>query len=128
MRNLRISGMVLVLAACATAPSGAGRSNPEGRHILNAAEISQSGGASAYEVIAQLRPEFLRSRGISSLLAPNASTAVVYVDNVQLGGLDVLSTLGAQTISRVEYLGASDATTRFGTDHTGGAILITTKR
>ena len=128
MRSVMISGTVLLLAACAIAPSGAGRMSGEDRDVLTAAEISQSGGATAYEVIAQLRPEFLRSRGLSSLLAATAPTAVVYMDNVQLGGLEVLRTVGAQTISRVEYLSASDATTRFGTDHTGGAILISTKR
>lgn len=128
MRNLKMSMMVLMLAACATATTGTGRLSAGDRDVLTAAEISQSGGATAYEVIAQLRPEFLRSRGISSLLAATAPTAVVYMDNVQVGGLDVLRTVGAQAISRVEYLSASDATTRFGTDHTGGAILISTKR
>jgi hypothetical protein len=30
-----------------------------------------------------------------------------------------------ELIRQVEYLGASDATTRYGTGHSGGAILVT---
>lgn len=128
MQPAKMLAIVLLSGGCAAASSGSVRATGADRDILTAAEILQSSGATAYDVIAQLRPQFLRSRGASSLLAAAPPTAVVYVDNVQIGTLQVLRTIGAQTISRVEYLSASDATTRFGTDHTGGAILISTKR
>lgn len=41
--------------------------------------------------------------------------------------VDSLRQLSADQIYRIQYINASDATTRFGTDHFGGAILITTK-
>jgi hypothetical protein len=34
----------------------------------------------------------------------------------------------AQNIATMEFMGPSDATTRFGTGHVGGAILIVTRR
>jgi hypothetical protein len=35
--------------------------------------------------------------------------------------------MSADYIREIHYINASDATTRFGTDHVGGAILITTR-
>ncbi len=128
MRLSRVPGIVLMVAACAAGPSGNGRTTPASRQVLSAAEILQSSGATAYDVIAQLRPEFLRSRGAASLRDREPPTAVVYLDNVRMGGLESLRRLSADALLRVEYLGAADATMRFGTDHTGGAILVSTKR
>jgi hypothetical protein len=84
-------------------------------------------GLSAYDLIAQLRPEYLRSRGATSISRPGAGTAVVYLDGTRYGDLQTLRSMSAEQIERVDYLNASEATTRFGTDNTGGAILITTK-
>ena len=99
------------------------------RSVLMAEEIQmqKAGAWTAYDVIARLRPEYLRSRGASSLRTTTPATAVVYLDEMKYGGLNSLKSLSADQILRIEYINAADATTRFGTDHLGGAILITTK-
>ena len=119
----------VVALGCGAGPgpdSGLGFRN---RHILTSEEIrgSRVSGWTAYDLISQLRPEFLRSRGPSSLRSTAPVTAAVYVDDIRFGELDSLKTLSADQIYSIHYVGASDATTRFGTDHFGGAILITTK-
>lgn len=128
MRTAKLIMLCLLSAGCASSPSGGMRPVPTDRRVITAEEILPSVGTTAYDVISQLRPEYLRSRGRSSLRTTEAPTAMVYVDNVQMGNLDALRNLAAHSILRVEYLGASDATTRFGTDHTGGAIIVYTKR
>ena len=99
------------------------------RSILTANEIQmqKAGAWTAYDVIARLRPEYLRSRGAASLRNTTPPTAVVYLDEMRYGGINSLKSLSADQILRIEYINASDATTRFGTDHLGGAILVTTK-
>lgn len=119
----------LVIGGC-----GSGRAPEAGygfrnRNVITFDEItvSRTGGTSAFDLIQRLRPEYLRSRGPSSLSNITPVTAVVYVDEVRYGGLESLRSLSADQIREVHYINASDATTRFGTDHVGGAILITTR-
>ena len=128
----RIVFAAFVLAAAAGC--GTGRSSTEpyparNRTILFPDEISQYGtaGRSAYDLIRQLRPEFLRSRGATSLRDLTPPTAVVYLDGVKYGDLNSLKLISAEQLTKVQYLNGSEATTRYGTDHVGGAILITTK-
>jgi hypothetical protein len=46
---------------------------------------------------------------------------------VRHGGLDFLQTIRVEMVEQMEYLDASDATTRFGTGHGGGAIVVLTR-
>lgn len=129
MRRILIVLALFIVTACGRGASPADGLGMRNRSILTAEEIGLDKGASrtAYDVIARLRPEFLRSRGASSLQSPTPVTAVVYVDEMRYGDLDDLKQLSAHQIFSIQYLNAADATTRFGSDHLGGAILITTR-
>lgn len=129
MHRTLIVMALLVVTACGRGAGPADGLGMRNRSILTAEEINLDKGASrtAYDVIARLRPEFLRSRGASSLQSTAPITAIVYVDEMRYGDLDDLKSMSAHQIFSVQYLNASDATTRFGTDHLGGAILITTR-
>ncbi len=120
--------LFLVLAGCGRGP-GPSDLGLRNRSVLTLEEIEldKAGGRSAYDLIARLRPEYLRSRGSSSLLTNEPTTAMVYVDEMRFGDLASLRTFSAAQIYRVQYINAADATTRFGSDHLGGAILITTR-
>ena len=117
-----------VASGCGTGP-GPTTGLFRDRTILSGEEIetARTAGWTAWDLLAKLRPEYLRSRGPSSLRSLEPVTAVVYVVEMRFGELESLRTLSVDQISRVQYLNASDATTRFGTDHLGGAILIFTK-
>ena len=121
--------LFLSVAACGSGPSPTGGLGFRNRSVLTAEEIdaSRSGSWTAYDLIAGLRPEYLRSRGSSSLRNLAPVTATVYVDEMRFGDLEALRTMSADQILFIQYVNAADATTRFGTDHFGGAILITTK-
>lgn len=118
-----ISG-VLGIAACAT---GSGRSAPAPRDVLLADEIQGTSAVTAYDAVRQLRPEWLRRRGRSSIQNPRAEVLVVYLDGVRFGGPEALRTITIGGVREIRYLDANDATTRFGTGHAGGALLIQTK-
>ncbi len=55
---------------------------------------------------------------------PTPAYAEVYVDGLRYGPLESLYQISTNTIERIEYLSALDATTRYGTGHMGGAILV----
>jgi len=127
-RRFLVAALLLPALGCGPPPASTaiGMRN---RAVLTAAEIqgSRTSGWTAYDLIAQLRPEFLRSRGATSLRDPVPVTATVYLDNVRFGNLETLKIISAEQIQWIEYINAADATTRFGTDNFGGAILIVTK-
>ena len=140
-RTMVACGALLALAAagCATAGSsgsaGASASQSSaskrgGTNLITEEEVSSSGVSTAYELIQRLRPAWLRSRGTSSVngSAGGGDTPVVYMDASQLGDLSSLNSVSIQNIRQIQYLNAADATQRFGTNLTGGAIIITSKR
>ena len=118
-----------VASGTAAASTSRTRRNPD---IIDLAEITSraSDAANAMQIIQKLRPQMLQGRGLSSPTDPTGETArpKVYVDNVSYGDMGTLSNLTATQVFQIQYLNSRDATTRFGTGHMGGVILVTTKR
>ena len=98
------------------------------RDVITREEIQERApdAKSAYDVIQRLRPQFLRTRPSGSMQNKNPVTVKVYVDGSLRGGTYVLRDLISHSIISIMYLDGSDATTRFGTNHENGAILVKT--
>lgn len=124
--------LVLLLAACGGGAGGGPANSPDApvdaeaearsypRNRISRAEIMERGdnASTAMEVIRRLRPAWLLARG---------PDPVVYVDNVRRpGGVDALFSVPVGQIRLLEFIGAADATTRWGTGHTGGVIQVVT--
>lgn len=117
---------VLVLSACRTT---SGMSIPVGdRDVILAQEIAMSRVTDVYQAILQLRPEFLKRRGPTSVQLPQRGALRVYLDNTEMGGPDVLHTIAVDQVTAIRYLSASEATLRWGPSHAGGVILVSTAR
>ena len=129
MRGIAFAALLAVAAACGTQQVSGDPYPRRNRSVLTLEEIQAAKGIgwSAYDLVAQLRPEYLKSRGTSSLRDLRPATATVYLDGVRYGNIDTLRTMGGDQIQRIEYINAADATTRYGTDHVGGALLIKTR-
>lgn len=129
MRKLFAAAAVFVALACGSAPMPVVTGAPGHRDVLFDAEIqtNKMPGMTAYDLVAHLRPEYLRSRGANSFRDVTPPTAVVYLDGAKYGALEQMKNLSADRVFQIQYLTPADATTRFGMDHTGGAILITSK-
>jgi len=121
LHRLVISVCVVVLA-CAQATQTA--ATITSRQALLGDEIHAASVTTAYQAVARLRPEWLRQRGRMSMRDPGAGAVVVYVNGLREGGATALDGIAAETVFAMEYLNGSDATTRFGTGHSGGAILV----
>lgn len=98
------------------------------RYLLTRADLEGLDELTAYQAIRRLKPTWLRYRGQSVLTGPDRESFRIYVDNNLFGDADALSQLMIGNIEEIRFLNAREATLRFGTDHTVGAILITSRR
>jgi hypothetical protein len=130
--------LVSTLSACAggttqTSPGGASAAMtkaamPRGSaSVIVEAEIPASGAQNALEVIQRVRPSMLRARN-GSTEETGVMDIVFYIDGVRAGDRQAVTSVLATNVKEIRFLAAPDATTRFGTGHALGAILVTTKR
>lgn len=120
--------MQLCLAACGpSAPPDSLEPTPSHRHITNA-EIEGITADNAFAVVQQLRPQWLRRRGPTSVLEPEGELPTVYVDNMRVGDLAILNSIPVSEISEIRFITGPDATTRWGTGVTAGVIEIIRKK
>lgn len=97
-------------------------------NVITEAELASRSALTARQVIEQLRPQFLRVRGTTTLgNAQTGDVIWVYFDGTRMGTLEVLNNIGAHEIREIRYLNPSEATNRYGTGHVQGAILVTRK-
>ena len=116
-----------VLTGCATQSANPARSRSA--DVITGPEARETSANDAYEVVQLLRPAWLRSRAAPSLTNPEATYARIYVDNVPMaGGTRDLRNIAAGDIREIRYISPTDATTRFGTGHSGGVIMVLTRR
>lgn len=130
--------LLILLAGCAGAGSG-NRGSPGDRSrrfdVIERAELARVLRYDALEAIRQLRPRWLRGRGrfisfVGSTGQPTVERGEgrvrAYVDGIARD-LKLLDMLETEDVASMRFLNASDATTRFGIGHAGGAILVTTR-
>jgi len=119
-------GQAGTVATSAARPASGGQDR-----ILESEITSRAAEATnALQIVMKLRPQMLRSRGVISPNDPNgeSTTPKIYVDNVSYGNVESLSNINAAQIKEIRYIKATDATTQWGTGHTGGVILVITKK
>ena len=139
MHRTLFCGLALVLVACGGGGSGtasqtttAPRTVRGPADLITEAEISAGPNyQNAFEVVQNLRPGMLIPRGVgANQSGTNLESVpiVAYMDEVRLGGLSGLESIPANRVKEIRFLSARDATTRYGTGHSSGAIVVTTKR
>ena len=128
MRRLSVLVLSASLAACATANQTTRPVLSAGRDVITAAEIVAARVTDAYQAVAQLRPEFLRRRGISMMPAFSAPEAMVYLDELPFGGPESLRGIPLERVRLIRYISPTEADLRWGGSHAAGAILVTTMK
>lgn len=115
----------LLGAACAV---GARESGPSStRNLITRAELDELNADDVMEAVSILRPHWLRFRPMRTPGTPNPVVGVV-VDGQPRGSRSDLAQIPIGTVERILFMTAADATIRFGTGFTGGAIVVTTRR
>ena len=132
MHKIAIYIVLSLLCLSCASSSGTGTSgSTRKQNVITSEEIAESMAKTpmrnAHDIIKYLRPSFLRVRGTTSARSTGSTLPVVYLDNIRFGALSNLQNIMAEQVAEIRYLSPSDATFRFGGNHTGGAILIKSK-
>ena len=117
--------LAIFTGACAAGGGGSGGASSSAP--ITVEEIQDVSANNLYEVVESLRPRWLRSRGAISINNPSAGDPVVYMNQMRMGSIEVLRDLQPSNIVGIQWVTASDATTRFGLGHAGGVIQILTR-
>lgn len=128
-RSRILGSVVLALTVLVFAPgcasSGAG-DDGQSRDVLTRAQLEGFDHLNASEAIRRYRSLWLRSsRGQDSFEAQGRRGVRVYVDDVFFGNAETLVDIDVSNVEEIRFLDKRRATTRFGTDHAEGAILVT---
>jgi len=130
-RSVLTLGIVASCAAgCAATQSAIPLTDPD---VITTDQIVKSKATNAYDVIATISPKMFIAHGAATTRGDQPSTVgrqalpvVVYIDNVKVGPIDELKTLGKVDVKEIRYLSPRVATDRWGQNHAGGVIYVTT--
>lgn len=120
-----IAAPALLLALSSATPALADQlaaAVPGPRGVVTRQELMDSHRVNAYDFVRLNRPQWLRTRGYSAVAAP----VMVYVDGNRMGDTNVLRTISTTEIAEIRFLDGREATTRYGSNHNNGAILVST--
>ncbi|MEQ8329164.1 MAG: hypothetical protein RH859_01750 [Longimicrobiales bacterium] len=121
-----VAAVFLMTAAWACASGGSGTDRPDADRI-SAAELEADQERDVLTLIQRLRPRWLQTRG-SDTFSGQVGATVIIDGMQQQSGLGALRQIRAVEVESVEFMNARDATTRYGMNMAGGAILVTMKR
>jgi hypothetical protein len=117
--------LAITLTGCAGGGGSGGASEAPRRGSstrIVADELAGVAELDLYTAVNRLRPTWLRPQSRGTL-------PVIIVDGTpQAGGVDSLRSMRASDVAELQYMSASDATTRYGTGYTAGAIVVSTRR
>ena len=114
------------LVGCASGGGGGGGAESGARrgssNRIVADELAGVSELDLYSAVQRLRPAWLRAGTRGQL------PSVILDGTPQSAGAEALRSFRATDVTSLELMSASDATTRYGTGYTGGAIIISTRR
>ncbi len=128
--NRRLATLAFVLAVtvggCASG-GGSTRTRSGSGTILTHDQLAAANSDNLYDAITKLRPEWLSSRGPTSVTDASPNAPDVYMNGSMLGKLDYLRQVRLLDVTEVKYWDAGSASARFGMGHPRGVIEITRK-
>lgn len=126
--QLRTLSILLAIGCAGAQPAPSRIDRSAARDWVSGEEITASQATNMAEAIRLLRPTWLRARGPQSIRSSVSPYPVVYVDGIRMGEPQWLRDIPCTTVLEARFIGAADATTRWGTGHATGVILVTTRR
>jgi hypothetical protein len=118
----------ILVGACSSsnAERGAPPTPSTDDDVITADELARTRGATVYDAVRQLRPNWeMRSRP-TALMRQNQAQLIVYVDGTRYGGFASLRSLKWTSAAFVRYYSPGAAEAQFGPGHLLGAIEVKT--
>ncbi len=124
LRPARVAPMLAVLlmgCVSGVAVRQHGSAPPASRRVQGE-ELMATREYDLYEALVLCRPSFVRPRDAQK------QAPALYVDGIAMVEFDAIHAISLPEVLAVEFMSGPDATTRYGTGHVGGALLVWTKR
>ena len=125
--TLALVGAILIaLPGCASGPAEGVATTRRDPDVITRDELAEQSivSLSAYDAIQRLRPNWLRARGATSIVGSGDRFPGVLINNTARSDIEVLRTLATTDVESLRFVGAADATTRFGTGYVNGLIEV----
>ncbi len=120
-RGVWLVALLVLSPACFHRAGLAAVPNP---NVITEDEIRDAHAGSIYDVIAKLRPQFLRDRGQVGFTSDVRDVATVFLNNEEYGPIASLHDLPAANFEEVRYYSGIDAVTKFGRYYGTGVIQL----
>jgi hypothetical protein len=133
LRPVLLPLLLALLGACATGGGPHERSAVRSRDVLTREEIERVHATNAYEAVQRLRSAWLRTRGSAQLPSQGGAAQFednpvqAYLNDERLGDVTALQTVEVGVIRYIRHYSATEASARWGLNHTGGAIQVSTR-
>jgi hypothetical protein len=115
--------VITTIAACAPARNRDGGSGD--RNNLTQAQLSATNSETVYQAVERLRPEWLTTRGPTSITNSTPTAPSVFMNGQMLGRPEFLKQLRITDVQSIRFWPAGPAAARFGMGHPRGVIEIT---
>ena len=116
MRAILFGAVLLTLSACGSSSRARPAQQSFDRSVLTRAELATRGSNNMHTVVSSLRPNWivtpLGAAGVGSTAATAPTT--VYLDGRELGGVEFLRTLGAESVELARFYSTTQAQSKFG--------------
>ena len=94
------------------------------RNIITQEEIEASTASNVYDLIAQIRADYLKDRGKVSIRSNQREKAVVFLNDQEYGVLETMRNIPLGRVSEIRYYPGTDAVNRFGAQYGGGIVML----
>lgn len=125
IRQIALLVVITSATACASSPSGGGDGGRANPNVITREQIRHHNFRNAYDAVQALHPNWLDTKGVDSVRNP--SQVLVYSDNSRMGGINELRYLTSDGIAYIRYYSGTEASTRWGLDHGGGVIFVSSR-
>ncbi|MGH7459530.1 MAG: hypothetical protein ACREMA_00700 [Longimicrobiales bacterium] len=117
-----LSVSIALGCSSATTANGAPRAD---RNRLTQEQLATANSDNLYEAIVKLRPEWLNTRGPTSVTDPTPTSVSVFMNGNLMGRAESLRDLRILDVTEVRYWAAGQAAAKFGMGHPRGVIELT---
>ena len=124
--TIALVATAFLLGCVSTRQGGAGGGGGTGT-LLTKEQLSTTNADNLYEAIVKLRPNWLSSRGPTSVTNSTPTGVDVFMNGNMLGKADFLQNVRPGDVDEVRYWDSGSAAARFGMGHPRGVIEITNK-
>jgi hypothetical protein len=115
--------LLMIGSACAHPVTDSNASTD--RSVITRDELNRGHYSNLYDAVSGLRRNWLQTRGADSF--NNPSQVRVYLDNAMLGGTETLRNIDPVSVGSLKFYDGVAATTRWGTNHGAGVILVSSR-